>query len=236
LCFVRLNTETSETLKSMRFESEAKLVEAIMACARIARRRDYRTDIEVDVGVGIADLVLAKRAYRSTQALQALASIAPRLAVLLSNEVAAEVTSREALANALGASLGGAQRVFTQLAASGLVSGSPEAFTLNAISTPPFERVIAVEAKLREWRKVLVQAYRNLQFADESWVVLDHAHVQPALAQRQRFQAVGVGLVSIARGRGLFVHVPAASVGPMSITKHWQAQAVLAERTVSRRR
>lgn len=219
----------------MGFESEVQLVEAIVACTKRARRREYRTEMEVDAGVGIADLVLVKRAARSTKALRALASITPRLAVLLSQDVAGAVTSREILASSLGTSESGAQRVLAQLAATGLAFGTPNALSLTAISTLPFEKVIAVEAKLSEWRRVLVQAYRNLQFADESWVVLDHAFVRPALAQLERFQAAGVGLASMDRNLGLFIHQTAASVGPMSTTKRWQAQAVLAARAVARR-
>ncbi|QHE84903.1 hypothetical protein [Hydrogenophaga sp. BPS33] len=222
-------------MKSVGFESELQLVEAIAACTKRARRREYRTELEVDAGVGIADLVLAKRAPRSTKALRALASITPRLAALLSHDVAATVTSRASLANSLGTSELGAQRVLAQLAAAGLALGTRKAISLTAISTLPFEKVIAVEAKLSEWRRVLVQAYRNLQFADESWVVLDHACVRPALAQSERFQAAGVGLASMDRNLGLFIHLPAASVGPMSTTKRWQAQAVLAARAVARR-
>jgi hypothetical protein len=83
---------------------------------------------------------------------------------------------------------------------------------------------------------VLVQAHRNLQFADESWVVLDHAYLRPALAQVDRFKSAGVGLASLDRlTRGLLIHVPAASAGPVSMTKRWQAQAVLAARAASRR-
>lgn len=218
----------------MRYDSEVQLVDAIVACTKRARMRKYRTELEVDAGVGIADIILAKRAGRSTKALRALASIPPRLAVLLSQDVAAAVTSREILASSLGTSESGAQRVFVQLAATGLAFGTPKSLSLTAISTLPFERVIAVEAKLSEWRRVLVQAYRNLQFADESWVVLDHACVRPAIAQLERFQAAGVGLASMDRKLGLFIHQTAASAGPMSTTKRWQAQAVLAARAVAR--
>lgn len=189
----------------------------------------------MDAGVGIADLVLAKRAARSTKGLRALASITPRLAVLLSHDVATTITSRESLASSLGTSEGGAQRVLAQLSAAGLAFGSPKDLSLTTVPTLPFEKIIAVEAKLSEWQRVLVQAYRNLQFADESWVVLDHACIRPALAQLERFRAVGVGLASVDRNLGLFIHQTASSVGPMSITKRWQAQAVLAARATARR-
>lgn len=219
------------------FESELHLVKAIVASVRRARRRDYRVELEVDAGVGIADIVLTKRTPCSTKALRALAFVNPRLAVLLNNEVSSKVASRADLANCLGTSENGAQRVIAQLMAAGLASGTPQSLTICAIRTLPFERIIAVEAKLSEWQRVLVQGYRNLQFADESWVVLDHACVKPALAQLERFRSTGVGLASVDRlSTGVTIHLSAASSGPVSVTKRWQAQAVLAARAVSKDR
>lgn len=222
-------------MKSVGFASEEQLVKAIVACTKRARRREYRVEAEVDAGVGIADLVLAKRAPRSTAALRALGSINPRLAVLLSRSVGDAINSRDALAASIGTSSSAAQRVLAQLTAAGLASGSASNLSLTTVSTLPFERLIAVEAKISEWQRVLVQAYRNLQFADESWVVLDHAFVRPALAQLNQFKVSGVGLASIGRDDGLLIHLAAKSVGPMSVGKRWQAQAVLAARAVSRR-
>lgn len=225
----------ASTLKTVGFDSELDLVESIVACTKRAKRRDYRLELEVDASVGIADIVLAKRTARSTKALKALASINPRLAVLLSNEVASKVTCRADLARCLGASESAAQKVFAQLAAGGLAFGTPEKLILGTIVTLPFEKIIAVEAKLSDWQRVLVQAYRNLQFADESWVVLDHACVKPALAQLERFKMTGVGLASLDRvQKGMIIHLPAAPSGPVSVTKRWQAQAVLAARAVNR--
>lgn len=221
-------------LKNDGFASEEQLVKAIVACTKRAHRREYRVEAEVDSGVGIADLVLAKRSPRSTAALRALASVNPRLAVLLSRSVGDAIDTREALAASIGSSTTAAQRVLAQLIASGLASGSASKLSLATISTLPFERLIAVEAKISEWQRVLVQAYRNLQFADESWVVLDHTYVRPALSQLNQFKVSGVGLASIERDKGLFIHLAAQSVGPMSVGKRWQAQAVLAARTLSR--
>ena len=222
-------------MKNVGFDTEEQLVKAIVACTRRAQRRDYRVELELDAGVGIADLVLAKRAARTTGALRALSSVNPRLAVLLSHGVGSTISTRAALASALGTSDGGAQRVLAQLSSAGLACGSAKEFSISTVSTLPFERVIAVEAKLSEWKRVLVQAYRNLQFADESWVVLDHAYVRPALAQIGRFKSLGIGLASVDSQAGLYIHSAAVFGGPMSIAKRWQAQAVLAARVVAKR-
>lgn len=207
---------------------------AILACTKRARRREYRVELEVDAGVGVADLVLTKRAARSTEGLRALGSVSPRLAVLLSREVGDSIKSWQALAASLGTSKAATQRVITQLSIAGVAKQSRDSLNLFTVKTAPFERLIAVEAKLSDWQRVLVQAYRNLQFADESWVVLDHAFIRPALAQLERFKVAGVGLASIDHGRGLFVHHAAMSQGPVSLGKRWQAQSVLAARILKR--
>lgn len=159
----------------------------------------------------------------------------PRLAVLLSRTVGDAITTRDALASTIGSSSAAAQRLLSQLTSAGLATGNASDLRLATISTLPFERLIAVEAKVSEWQRVLVQAYRNLQFADESWVVLDHAYIRPAIAQLDRFKVSGVGLASVDRAQGLFIHLAAQNTGPMSVGKRWQAQAVLAARAVARR-
>lgn len=222
-------------MRSTGFESEAALVKAIIACAARAGRREYRVELEVDAGVGVADVVLAKRSPRSTEALRAAAMVSPRLAVLLKQGVAEAIKSRAELAAFLGTSEGAAQRVIAQLSAAGVAEQSRDFLTISGVRTPPFERLIAVEAKISDWRRVLVQAYRNLQFADESWVVLDHAFARPAIAQLDRFRVAGVGLASIEHGRGLFIHHAAATQGPVSPAKRWHAQAVLSSRALTRK-
>lgn len=222
-------------MKSAGFKSEAALVKAIIACVARARRQEYRVELEVDAGVGVADLVLAKRSPRSTKALQAAAMVSPRIAVLLRQGVGDSIKSRAELAAFLGTSEGAAQRVLAQLSAAGVVVQSRNSLSISGLRTPPFERLIAVEAKISDWQRVLGQAYRNLQFADESWVVLDHAFARPAIAQLDRFRTAGVGLASVERGRGLFIHHAAATQGPMSLAKRWQAQAVLSSRALARK-
>ena len=210
------------------------MVQAIVACTRRARPREYRVALEVDAGVGIADLVLTKRAPRSTDALRALGSVPPRIAVLLSPELGGSIKNRQNLAASLGFSENAAQRVIANLSAAGLAKQSRDSLKLNTVKNLPFERLIAIEAKISDWQRVLVQAYRNLQFADESWVVLDHAYIRPAIFQLERFKVAGVGLASMDRSRGLFIHVGATARGPVSLGKRWQAQAVLASRILTR--
>lgn len=57
--------------------------------------------------------------------------------------------------------------------------------------------VVAVEAKLKDWRRALNQAYRYKWFASRSYVLLDDAHLKPAIKNLTSFQEMGVGLMSL---------------------------------------
>src|SRR5258706_5718681 len=68
--------------------------------------------------------------------------------------------------------------------------------------------VIAIEAKLRDWRGALQQAYRNTAFASESYVLMPLAAIPLVLAHAIEFTRRGVGICVI-EGHGLRVVHPA---------------------------
>lgn len=215
------------------FSTEAELVGELLRCVRRAGRRDWSLELELDAGVGLADVVLCKRNGKTTKALELLASITPRLAPLLDFGAAPPVASIEDLAAALAIPRASALRVAADLRRQGLIRPVRDGLTLASIKVPPFQAIIAVEAKLSSWQQALVQAYRNRQFSDESWVVLDHCYHRPALKNSEDFARTGVGLASISPG-GLYIHVAARSEPPLSHTKRWHAQAALSRRAYAR--
>lgn len=215
------------------FLSEEALVRAIVEHAKLARPCKYKAFLEVDAGVGIADIVLCSRRPRTTRAIGVLAKIHARLAPLLAPNTAAKVTSRDALERTLGLSRSSAQRVIQQLHQLGILTLRGEGIRLAAVGAEPFPYIVAVEAKLKKWQSALAQAYRNRQFADESWVVLDHRYQAPAAAQLDRFQRSGVGLASVSVSGELFIHQAPIPAPPISTTKRWHAQAALARRVTT---
>jgi hypothetical protein len=98
----------------------------------------------------------------------------------------------------------------------------------------PFTNVVAIEAKLKDWSRALVQAYRNKQFAEESWVLIDHAYARSALTNATRFAHSGVGLASLDSSGNLFIHVVSERREPLSRTHEWQCQGALAHRLLTR--
>lgn len=62
---------------------------------------------------------------------------------------------------------------------------------------PITEIVIAIEAKLRHWKKALQQAVRYKRFSNLSYVLLDHQYIKPALKNIDLFKDKNIGLVSL---------------------------------------
>lgn len=56
------------------------------------------------------------------------------------------------------------------------------------------DTLIAIEAKLKDWKSALHQAYRNTCFAHQSFVLLPKATALTALACVAEFERRGVGL------------------------------------------
>lgn len=67
--------------------------------------------------------------------------------------------------------------------------------------------VMTLELKLRNWRRALDQAFRNRNYANESYVLLDATAVGPALAACDEFESANVGLISLSSDGTLTAHV-----------------------------
>jgi hypothetical protein len=65
--------------------------------------------------------------------------------------------------------------------------------------------LIAFEAKLKNWRYALDQAYRNTCFAHKSYVVVPEATAQTAFAYVAEFRRRGVGLCCVDNAGGISV-------------------------------
>ena len=74
--------------------------------------------------------------------------------------------------------------------------------------------VIAFEAKLRDWRRAIYQAYRNTTFALRSYVVLPERVARRAEKSPEMFTNYGVGLCACADGE-LSVLIEARNSEPL---------------------
>jgi len=63
------------------------------------------------------------------------------------------------------------------------------------------KRLIAFEAKLRNWKRAFHQAYRNTAYADQAYILLPAREALKAAQYREDFEVRGIGLCSIQAGR-----------------------------------
>ena len=83
-----------------------------------------------------------------------------------------------------------------RLTDSGLVKVTAEKVSKTDRFVPVQTHVIAIEAKLRDWRKGVGQARRYLRFANRVFLALDVAAARPAMVYRQNLRSLGVGLLT----------------------------------------
>ena len=70
--------------------------------------------------------------------------------------------------------------------------------------------VIAFEAKLRKWKEALHQAYRNLCFANASFVVMPQAFDAEMALHQGEFRRFGIGLWTLSEDRLDVIYQPPA--------------------------
>jgi hypothetical protein len=77
--------------------------------------------------------------------------------------------------------------------------------TANRVDVVYFEKknnseigsIIAIEAKLHDWRRALQQAHRNKLFADRVYVALPARFSSAAITNIAEFRRVGIGLIVV---------------------------------------
>ena len=216
--------------EAAKFATEAELVCAVVRFLSAERSAAFRYIAEHEAGFGRPDLVLYNRAVTEDGDLETLCTVRPRLAPLLSPKAACRIASLEDLARATGTTPRTARSIARQLAAvRRLKWKSTTDFEILPIRHFPFRNVVAVEAKLRDWRRGLVQAYRYREFSSEAWVLLDATQTGPALKNIARFEATGVGLASYSANNELFVHIPARPSEIPDTALAWRTQTMLAK-------
>jgi hypothetical protein len=208
------------------FATEAALVEAFATAIRRRCPKGWSLLREMDAGVGVADLVLAP-GPEAVADLRLLRRVPPRLAPLFAPTTARRVRSIQDFMTTTGMSRPTALRALGDLALLGLVLRDGEAVQLCTALAAPFKHVVAIEAKLHAWGRALTQAYRNRQFATQSWVVLD-AHYSVSKGAIDAFKKAGVGLVACSTTGQLCFYVKARTRRPVSHQRSWVAQAVIA--------
>ena len=75
--------------------------------------------------------------------------------------------------------------------------GIPDIVFTNCNQHNVVEEVIAVELKLKNWKKALLQAFRYRSFADLSFVILDDTNINSAMVNIEEFKKSNIGLLGL---------------------------------------
>lgn len=202
--------EPRRSLPEVCFHSEADLVGALVDQFRVAFPATDRAEWEVPSRLGIADVVIARtdpvrfrRRAESGLAPVLLPGAAQLLAVM-----SARGADDEQLFVSAGLQRSYGRRLMRSLAASGHVRFQTDGWSRALGLIDPYEALIAIEAKLGDWKRGLSQAMRYSYYADFTYVALPCA--KAARVDISAFESFGIGLVSVGQCTEIAVAAPAS--------------------------
>lgn len=191
----------------MKFRAESDLVdtlkESIQASFNSAHVRIFQ---EVSVGYGIADLVVSDlKPSTSNEANHGL--------TLNHNDIniytiihSSKQISLNTILTIVRSSKASVSKSLEKLINRAYVLEVDGLYLSHVEYEPVFRNTFAVEAKLKDWKRALKQAYRYKWFAEYSYVVLDSHYSKSALNNIQAFEKHNVGLASISVDGKLIRH------------------------------
>lgn len=168
------------------------------------KSRNFQTFIvdELNVGHGVADLVVSfhKKVKKRSQSLTLhdlnILNIVKKSTTTTVKEIeSATRTSREKIKNSI-----------RKLEKEKLIESKDEyLFSFNDYINYQAE-TIAIEVKLKNWKRALEQAYRYRCFAFHSYVFLDETHATPAIKNKSLFLKYNIGLASVSKKGNIEFH------------------------------
>ncbi len=182
----------------MKFETEIELVNVLIKTLKASYSREtFEIFEEVSLGYGIADIVLSslvKPRKKLSQSKSSLNICDINIYNLISKE-------RSILFNTIVDTTKCSKKVILEslekLIENKYVKYEETKFFINKDYELTFKNNFAVEAKLKDWKKAIKQAYRYKWFAEYSYVVLDSYYSNPAIKNINLFEKYNIGLATI---------------------------------------
>ena len=107
--------------------------------------------------------------------------------------------------------------VIDKLESAGYVKHDSDHLCLIKKYSNQIEFSCAIEAKLKNWKRALHQAYRYKWFSDHAFVCLPYSNLTPAIKNIDYFKELGVGLMAIDQGGGVDVAYAPEKTSPVSV-------------------
>lgn len=190
----------------MEFSSETNLVSSIkeLHIELLDIKGNSKILEEVKLGFGIPDLVVGELSsfnYKETQSALSYVDICVYKLIEYNKTVTLDfiLLSTKCHKRQINNSLG-------KLIDRNYILKNESNYELSHRYKLSYTKSIAIEAKLKNWKRALMQAYRYKWFADYSYVILDHAHVHSAIQNIDLFEKHNIGLVSVSTEGNYYSH------------------------------
>lgn len=182
----------------MSFLTEKELVTKLKdSCNDIIDLANYHILEEVSLGLGVADLVVSEIGQSTLTEInhrEKLDIIDITIYEIVENN---HVVSFDSILDKTHLNKYQARKSLKKLIESDYIIEQESKFIINNFYKLVFNKSIAIEAKLKNWKRALQQAYRYRWFADYSYVVLDDDFSKQAINNLEMFKQFNIGLITI---------------------------------------
>jgi predicted transcriptional regulator len=183
------------------FLTEKDLVKKIMSSYPLIcnwNTNIFQTNLmqEVDLGFGVADLVISK--IKNTRGIKESSLSYFDITIYKIIESKGHI-SLECIRNITKADTYTIKKSLSKLMLDSYVKEIDTFYKLGRIYKSSLSDSIAIEAKLKNWKRALQQAYRYKWFASTAYVVLDNKSISAAIQSIDLFKKMNVGLASITK-------------------------------------
>lgn len=181
---------------------------------------------EVNLGYGIADLVISKlRAQMNSFNLGEVLSHNDIIVYDIVDSYGKVDFKTIAIKSGCGKYV--LNKVLKKLITMQLVKEVDSYFSILKKYQPVTGEVIAIEAKLKNWKQAIEQARRYFWFANYTYVALDAQHAAPAVKNIQTFMDTNVGLVLIDDNSNVKILFQPEKSEPKSISMSYRLNEII---------
>jgi hypothetical protein len=182
----------------MKFQAEIELVNVLKETLKVIyKKENIEIFEEVSLGYGIADIVIS-RLIKPREKLKFSKFILNNCDINIYNLIrkTGEI-SFDTIIDTTRTSKKEISKSLEKLIANKYVKITESTLHIDKDYELPFNANFAIEAKLKDWKRALKQAYRYKWFAEYSYVVLDAYYSNVAIKNINLFEKYNVGLASI---------------------------------------
>ena len=151
---------------------------------------------EFSVGFGIADLVYFEMSKKRDSAINEPISSDSALSILDLFHHKDMLTIHQ-ISSLVHLSVNTVIKRVRELVYLGYLESAQQRYRQKIKHKPIVDKIIAIEVKLSNWKRALIQAFKYTIFANQSYVAMDADYVHRAGANIDEFQKYNIGLLSI---------------------------------------